>query len=461
MPSAVVGSAANPSQTPFVDTGFASTTFLIVCSALVMIMVPGVGLLYSGLSSTKNALSIIMLSMLTYAIVTLQWVLFGFSLAFAENGSPFIGTLSWGGFTQVGSQAMPLTAPQVPAIAYGLYQLQFAAVTAAVIFGATTERIRLVPACIFIFIWTTLVYDPIAYWTWAARGWLKNLACLDTTALLETPCGMGVLDFAGGGPVEMASGFSGLAYCIMLGQRRGKALAKPHNLTFVFIGTGLLWFGWLGFNGASAVGATPRAAMACMVTNVAGAAGALTWVFIDQIKNRKLSGVGFCSGALAGLVAITPASGYVAPWAAIVIGIVASIVCEFAVSSKEFLGVDDALDVFGLHGVGGIIGTLFTGLFAQKWVAALDGTVINGGAIEGNWIQVGYQLAAIVVVCAYAFFGSLLILFVINKIPGLHLRTDPHEEEMGGDLGEMGETAYEFIGASNLADMDMTKEILA
>lgn len=219
---------------------------------------------------------------------------------------------------------------------------------------------------------------------------------------------------------------------------------KPSSVTNVFLGTALLWFGWFGFNGASAIGATSRAGMAAMVTTISASAGALVWVLIDCIRTKKISGIGFCSGALAGLVGITPASGFVAPWAAIIIGVVTSALCNAACALKELMGADDVLDSFALHGVGGFVGSILTGIFAQKWIANLDGvTVIQGGAIEGNWVQLGYQLAGSLAICAYSFFGTLFILMVINRIPGMRLRASPEAEKVGLDLSEMGEVAYE------------------
>ncbi|KAI8906808.1 ammonium transporter AmtB-like domain-containing protein [Gorgonomyces haynaldii] len=458
MPASFLGSAANPSSSPFTETGFASTGFLIMSSALVFIMTPGVGLLYSGLSRSKNALTIIMLSYLSYAIVAIQWVIFGFSLAFSETGGLFIGDFNYAGLSNIGANAMLNTASTIPSIVFSLYQLQFATVTVAIIFGAVTERVRLLPAMVFIFVWTTLIYDPVAYWTWGSRGWLRNLSCLNTIVvssdLSNIPCGIGSIDFAGGGPVHQASGFAGLAYSLVLGKRRsnGQDLHKPHNLTNVFLGTALLWFGWFGFNGGSAVAATPRAGMAAFVTTIAACAGGLSWVLIDAIRTKKVSGVGFCSGVLAGLVGITPASGYVAPWAAIVIGAVTAAACNASCLLKEVMGVDDSLDAWALHGVGGFVGNFLAGVFAQKWIAQLDGTSIPGGAIDGNPMQIGYQLAGAVAISAYSFVGSYIILAIMNKIPGLHLRVSPEDEIKGGDLGEMGEVAYELVETS-LPDM--------
>jgi ammonium transporter, Amt family len=430
------------------EIGLASTGFIIICSALVMLMTPGVGLLYSGLSRTKNALIIVMISFLAYAVVAVQWVIFGFSFSFSETGSPFIGNFAMAGFSNVFSDALPSTTTTIPVIVFALYQLQFAAVTLAIIFGSVTERVRLIPSIVFMFFWTTLVYNPVTYWTWASRGWLKNLSCLETTALDQTPCGVGDLDFAGGGPVHMASGAAALAFCIFLGHRKrmGHDSFKPHNVTNVFLGTALLWFGWFGFNAGSALAANARAGMAGFVTTISASAGGLAWVICDYLRIRKLSGIGFCSGVIAGLVGITPAAGYVAPWASIVIGAVTGVTCCFAIRLKDILGFDDALDAFGLHGVGGFVGAILTALFASKeLVFSLDGTEMNGGAIDGNWVLLGYNLAGAVSTVAYSFVVTLIILYLINMIPHLHFRPNEEDEHLGGDLGEMGEVAYELL----------------
>ncbi|KAI8912957.1 hypothetical protein PhCBS80983_g03194 [Powellomyces hirtus] len=449
--SSIFLGSSNGGSTPFTEVGYASTAFIIICAALVFFMTPGLGMFYSGLSRTKNSLSLIMISMLSMSIITIQWVLFGFSLSFSETGGRFIGNFDMGGFKGLGASALPMTAPQIPGILFALYQMQFATITAALIFGSVAERIRLMPAMLFIFCWSTLVYNPVAYWSWSARGWLKSMSCLDTL-MSDAPCAVGELDFAGGGPVHIASGFAGLAYCLMAGKRhRTGEPFKAHNMTNVFLGLALLWYGWYGFNAGSALSATPRAAMAGLVTTVSAAAGSLAWVLFDYSQHKKLSGLGFCSGAVAGLVGITPAAGYVAPWAAIIIGSVTGVVCNIACRVKTRLGFDDSLDAWGVHGVGGYVGGILTGIFAQKWIAALDGTVINGGWVDGNWVQVAYQLAGSTTIAVWSFVVSLLILFVINKIPGFHIRSTAEEQMLGNDLGEMGEVAYEIVVTSTNA----------
>ncbi|KAJ3270380.1 hypothetical protein HDU76_011171, partial [Blyttiomyces sp. JEL0837] len=308
-----------------------SNGFMLWGAALVFIMTPGLGFFYSGMSRSKNALTMIMLCMCAMCVVSIQWVMFGYSLAFSEwdyanngYGSVFIGDFTHAGLKGVGADALVHTAPAVSNIAFCIYQMQFATITAALIFGSVAERVRIIPAMLFVFIWTTVIYDPVAYWTWSWRGWIHNFSCIatgygDPTDTTNTPCGKGGLDFAGGGPVHIASGFAGLAFCLILGKRRrvGQEEFKPHNLANVFLGTALLWFGWFAFNGGSALAGTARAAMAGAVTHIATASGALAWPLWDYMWSRKMSGLGFCSGAVAALVAITPASGFVAPWAAI------------------------------------------------------------------------------------------------------------------------------------------------
>ncbi|KAJ3012342.1 hypothetical protein HKX48_006328 [Thoreauomyces humboldtii] len=463
--TAILNPATNGPSVQFSELGYASIAFVLICTALVYVMTPGLGLFYSGMSRTKNALSLIMISMLAMSIITVQWVIFGFSLSFSESGGRFIGDFAHAGFKDLGGDAMPLTTTAIPGVLFALYQMQasdrslkssrkqgpsmaFATVTAALIFGSVAERIRLLPAMLFIFCWSTIVYNPIAYWTWSARGWLKSISCLGT--LLDTPCNIGVLDFAGGGPVHIASGFAGLAYCIMAGKRhKTEEGFKAHNMTNVFLGLALLWFGWYGFNAGSALAATPRAAMAGVATTVAAASGSLSWMFYDYMRHRKLSGLGYCAGAVAGLVGITPAAGFVAPWAAIVIGAVTAVCCNIACRIKDRLGFDDSLDAWGVHGVGGYVGGILTGVFAQKWIAALDGSVIEGGWLDGNFIQVGYQLAASTTIAAWSFFVSLILLFLIDKIPGMHIRPT-EQDQITGDDEQMGEVAYEIITTTNL-----------
>jgi ammonium transporter, Amt family len=280
-----------------------------------------------------------------------QWFFWGYSLAFSKTASRFIGNLDNFGFKGVLGQQ----SGKVPDLTFAIFQCMFAAITPALAIGAAAERGRMLPCVVFIFVWATIVYDPIACWTWNANGWVFVL---------------GGLDFAGGTPVHISSGAAALAYSVMLGKRRGHGTHelnyRPHNVTHVILGTVFLWFGWFGFNGGSALGSNLRATMACVVTNLAASVGGFTWVLIDYRLERKWSAVGWCSGAIAGLVAITPASGYVPPWSAVVFGVVGALACNYATKLKFLIGVDDALDIFAVHGIGGIVGNLLTYVSHQK-----------------------------------------------------------------------------------------------
>lgn len=297
----------------------------------------------------------------------------------------------------------------------------------------------MLPAIVFMFIWATIVYDPIAYWTWNSNGWSFK---------------MGGLDFAGGTPVHISSGAAALAYSLMLGKRTGYSKVnglpyRPHNVTHVVLGTVFLWVGWFGFNGGSALAANLRAVMACIVTHIAASVGGLTWCLLDYRLERKWSTVGFCSGVIAGLVAITPASGYVPAWSAVIFGIVGGIVCNFATKLKFVLGIDDALDIFAEHAVGGIAGNILTAFFAADYIAHLDGaTTIPGGWLNHNWVQLGYQLADSVAGFSYSFVMTCVILFLMNLVPGLSLRASAEDEDIGLDDAQLGEFAYDYVELS-------------
>ncbi|KAK3822813.1 MAG: ammonium transporter 2 [Benniella sp.] len=419
----------------------------LTCTALVWLMIPGIGYFYSGMARSKNALSLIMLSCCSVAVVSVQWFLFGYSLAFSKTGSKMIGNFENAFFRGILDEASVGSA-KIPDIVFMIYQCMFAALTPALAIGAAAERGRIVPTLVFIFLWTTFVYDFIACWTWSANGWSFV---------------MGGLDFAGGTPVHISSGGAALAYAIVLGRRAGdRKDFRPHSMSNVVIGTCFLWFGWFGFNGGSALSANLRGAMACVVTNLAASVGGLTWVLLDYRHERKLSVLGFCSGAVAGLVAITPGSGYVSPASSVAIGFLGSCACNLAVLLKHRLKYDDAFDVFAVHGVGGIVGNILTGIFAQKWVAALDGvTVIAGGWLDGNWIQVPYQIADSAAGLAWSFGVTFLILVIMNKIPGLALRVGADHEHRGLDLAELGEMAYGHLDEKNvnISGVDHSMEI--
>ncbi|CAK7262681.1 ammonium transporter Amt1 [Sporothrix epigloea] len=425
------------SLTSDLNVYYASGDFawIMTSSALVLLMIPGVGFFYSGLARRKSALSLIWLSMMSIAVVSFQWFFWGYSLTFSHTGSRFIGDLSnFGMMKTLGQPSVGST--KIPDLLFCLFQGMFAAITPALAIGAAADRGRMLPCIVFIFVWATIVYDPIAYWTWNANGWTFIL---------------GGLDFAGGTPVHISSGAAALAYSLMLGKRTGYDKNaglpyRPHNVTHVVLGTVFLWVGWFGFNGGSALGANMRAVMACIVTNLAASVAGITWCLLDYRLEKKWSTVGFCSGAIAGLVAITPASGFVPAWSAVIFGVVGAVVCNFATKLKFYLGIDDGLDIFAEHAVGGIAGNIMTGLFAADYIAHLDGfSVIPGGWLNHNWVQLGYQLADSVSGFSYSFVMTCVILFLMNLVPGLSLRVTAEEEELGIDDAQLGEFAYDYV----------------
>jgi Amt family ammonium transporter len=411
--------------------------WMITSTALVLLMIPGVGFFYSGLARRKSALSLIWLSIAATGLISFQWFFWGYSLAFSHTAGPFIGDLENIGFRNV-LAAPSVGSSKIPDLLFAVYQGMFAAITVALAIGAAAERGRMLPAMVFSFIWSTVVYDPIACWTWNSSGWVFKL---------------GGLDFAGGTPVHISSGAAALAYSLMLGKRRGHGTHelnyRPHNVTSIVIGTVFLWVGWFGFNAGSALSANLRAVMAAVVTNLAACVGGLTWCILDYRLERKWSTVGFCSGVIAGLVAITPGSGFVPAWAAVIFGVVGGVACNYATKLKFLLHIDDSLDIFAIHGIGGLVGDLLTGLFAADYIVHLDGaTVIAGGWINHHYIQLAYQLCDGVTGMAYSFVVSCAILFVLNFIPGLHLRASDQEEIMGMDETEIGEFAYDYVEVS-------------
>ncbi|KEF52819.1 uncharacterized protein A1O9_11236 [Exophiala aquamarina CBS 119918] len=411
--------------------------WMITSTALVLLMIPGVGFFYSGLARRKSALSLIWLSIAATGLISFQWFFWGYSLAFSHTAGKFIGNMENIGFRNV-LGAPSVGSSKIPDLLFAVYQGMFAAITVALAIGAAAERGRMLPAMVFAFIWSTVVYDPIACWTWNASGWAFN---------------MGGLDFAGGTPVHISSGAAALAYSLMLGKRRGHGTHelnyRPHNVTHIVIGTVFLWVGWFGFNAGSALAANLRAVMAAVVTNLAASVGGLTWCLLDYRLERKWSTVGFCSGVIAGLVAITPASGFVPAWSAVIFGVVGGIACNYATKLKFFLHIDDSLDIFAIHGIGGLVGDLLTGLFAADYIAHLDGfSEISGGWLNKHWIQLAYQLADGVSGMAYSFVVSCAILFVLNFIPGLQLRASEQDEIMGMDETEIGEFAYDYVELS-------------
>lgn len=404
------------------------TAWVLISSALVMIMTPGLGLFYAGMVRRKNVLGTILQSFIMVGVIGVLWVLYGYSISFGRDHWGLIGSLDWIGLRGVGMG--PAKAPfdtlygaTIPQEAHMIFQAMFAIITPALITGAVAERMRFKAFFIFMILWATVIYNPVAHWVWGVGGWLGKL---------------GALDFAGGTVVHICSGIAALCCAIVLGRRKGygREEFKPHNLTMTLIGAALLWFGWFGFNAGSALAANGLAANAFVVTNTAAAAGACSWLLIEWWHRGKPTALGAASGAVAGLVGITPASGFVGPGAAIIIGGLVSFFCYGAIMLKGKLGYDDSLDVFGVHGVGGTWGAIATGLFAS---VAINPAGANG-LFHGNPALLGKQLIAIIVVAAYSFIGTFLLL----KLTGLitPLRLDKEDEEAGLDVSQHGEVGY-------------------
>lgn len=418
-----------PDPHTIVDGG--ATAWVLASAALVLLMTPGVAFFYGGMVRRTNVLGIIMQSFVTLAIGAVLWVLIGFTLAFAP-GNGLIGDLRWAGL--VNPSGSVLSAPGVPVTVFALFQLMFAVVTPALITGATAERWRFGAFCAFIAIWSVVVYAPIAHWVFAPQGWAAR---------------WGALDFAGGTVVHANAGAAALAMAILLGRRRGwpERPARPHNLPMVMTGLAMLWFGWLGFNGGSAFGANLRATMACWNSCLTAMFGAMTWCILDFRLARKWSLVGWCSGTISGLVAATPASGFIPPWASILLGIVTGICCNFATKVKFLVRIDDSLDVFAEHAVGGMVGLVFNAFFAADYIIGLDGvnTGVAGGFINHNFKSLYIQVAYIVACTAYSFVVSAIIAKAIDLVPGLHLRASEEAELLGMDDDQHGEFAYDYV----------------
>jgi ammonium transporter, Amt family len=420
--------AAQPAAVqPKIDSG--DTAWVLTSSALVLLMTaPGLALFYGGMVRQKNALATIMQSFIIMALISVQWVLWGYSLAFGPDKWGIIGGLEWVGLRGVGLEPGPYS-NTVPHQAYMLFQLMFAIITPALITGTFAERMKFSTFLVFTLLWATLVYDPLAHWVWGNGGWLKNL---------------GALDFAGGTVVHISSGISALVAALVIGQRRGfgREPMPPHSLPFTVMGAALLWFGWFGFNAGSALSAGAVATSAFTVTNTAAASAALAWMFSEWAIRGKPTVLGAASGAVAGLVAITPASGYVEPLASIAIGAVAGFLCYNACNLKTKVGYDDSLDVVGVHGVGGTWGALATGLFATKTIN-VDG---GDGLFYGNPGQLWNQVIAIVAAWVLGLVVTFILLKLLDATMGL--RVTEEEEVEGLDVSQHSETAYSLGGSS-------------
>jgi len=403
-----------------IDTG--ETAWLLVCTAMVMLMTPALALFYGGMVQGKNVLSTFMHSFFALGLVTVQFVVIGYSLCFGTTWHGIIGRLDFLGLDGVGTAALDAD-HHYPALAYMAYQCMFAVIAPALISGAYAERLKFSAYVLFTLGWTTLVYDPIAHWSWASDGWLAQL---------------GAIDFAGGTVVHLSSGISALVVALVLGKRKGYPTTRhpPHDLTMTLVGAGLLWFGWFGFNAGGGSVKDGTAATALVNTHVAAAAGALAWALAEGARIKKVTMLGFGSGLVAGLVAITPAAGYVSPMAALVIGGAAGVICYGAVLAKSKLGYDDALDAFGVHGVGGATGALLTGVFARA--------VLNKGNGGGQSL-LGPQALAVAAAAAGAAVVTFVLLKVIDRVVGL--RVDLEIEHDGLDGALHGESAYGNAGS--------------
>jgi Amt family ammonium transporter len=405
------------------------TAWVLISTALVMLMtVPGLAFFYGGLVRRKNVLSILMQCFIIMCVISLQWVLFGYSLAFGpDTGWGIIGSLDWAGLNNVGSLPNRDYAATIPHSVFMIFQAMFAVITPALIIGAFAERIKFSAFLVFTLLWATLVYDPLAHWVWGTGGWLKS---------------MGALDFAGGIVVHVSSGVSALVMCLLLGKRVGykREPFRPHNLPFTVLGAALLWFGWFGFNAGSALAADGLAANAFIATHVATAAAGLTWALIEWQQHGAPTVLGTVTGAVAGLVAITPACGFVNPMNAIFIGVAVGLFCYIAVAViKAKLGYDDALDAFGVHGVGGTWGTIATGIFAEKAVNAAGAD----GLFLGNVHQFLVQGLLIIVVPLFAAVMTWILFKAVDALMGM--RVEKKDEIVGLDLTQQSEAAYTVI----------------
>lgn len=394
------------------------TAWVLISSSLVMLMTPAIGLFYGGMVERKNLLSTMMLAFVPVLVVTLQWVIFGYSLAFGPDVGHVIGDLQWAGLGAIISSPTSNYAPAIPHLAFMLFQMKFAIITPALILGAFVERVRFASFLVFTLLWTTFVYDPVAHWVWGEGGWLRSL---------------GSLDFAGGTVVHITAGVAALAMCVALRNKKRAVDGRftPVSVPLTLFGAVLLWFGWFGFNGGSALGANLTAAHALVTTNVAAAVAALTWLVLS-VKRGKATGIGTATGAVVGLVAITPACGYVDIWASIIIGAVGAVVSFFSIEFAERRGIQDSLDVCACHGMAGTWGALATGIFASK---AVNPAGANG-AIFGNWGLLWAQCISVVVVWIFAFAVTYIIARVVDRL--MHFTVSMEEQERGLDLYHYG-----------------------
>jgi len=416
------GASSGAFDTKAINTG--DTAWVLSSAALVMLMTPAVGFFYGGMVRSKNVVSVIKQSLLILCLVSVQWVLFGYSLVFGNDLGGVIGGLNFFGLRGVGYAPNPAYAASIPQLAFMIFQAMFAIITPALIIGSFAERMRFRTLVLFILLWTTLIYDPIAHWVWGTGGWLHRL---------------GALDFAGGTVVHISAGFAGLAAAIVIGRRLGIKPGQPieaNNVPLVLLGAGLLWFGWFGFNAGSALGASPLAVSAFVVTNTAAAAAGLTWMALSWAETGKPSAMATATGAVCGLVAITPASGFVGPMASIAIGVLAGVVTYVMLLFRgKKTRIDDTLDVWAAHGMGGVAGAILTGVFAEQAINSAGGN----GLLFGNPRQLLIQILAVVASLTYSFVMTYLLLRLLSRFG---LRVTPEEEAQGLDLATHGEAGY-------------------
>jgi len=402
------------------------TAFILISTAFVMLMTPGLAFFYGGMVRKKNILSVLMQCFLVLCLLSVHWMIFGYSLAFAP-GSGFWGGLGWFGLSGVGAEPYPAYAATIPHQAFMIFQMMFAVITPALIIGAFAERMKFSAFLVFSLLWATFVYDPLCHWVWGAGGWLKNL---------------GVMDFAGGIVVHTSAGIAALVVALVIGKRKNldNNMPAPHNLPFVVLGTALLWFGWFGFNAGSALAANAVAVNAFVVTNAAAASAGLCWALLEWVRNGKPTVFGIVTGSIAGLATVTPSSGFVTPASGLIIGMLASIICFIGVAViKPKFGYDDSLDAFGVHGLGGILGTLLTGFFASKAVNAAGAN----GLFYGNAKQLFIQLIGVGVAVIYTFVVTLVIYKFVDIF--FRIRVTEKEELIGLDLTQHRERAYTVL----------------
>ena len=431
----LAGGSAGAYNSSAVNTG--DTAWVLTAAALVMLMTPAVGFFYGGMVRSKNVVSVIKQSVVILALVSIQWVLLGYSLAFGKDiGGGILGGLSFFGLYGVGYAPNPIYASTIPQLAFMIFQAMFAIITPALIIGAFVERIRFRTLVVFVLLWATLVYDPIAHWVWNPDGWLHQL---------------GALDFAGGTVVHASSGFAALAAAIVVGKRigfkKGEA-TEANNVPLTILGAALLWFGWFGFNAGSALSASPLAVSAFVVTNIAAAAAALTWMTLSWVQNGRPSALATVTGAVCGLVVITPASGFVGPMSSIAIGVIGGLVTYLMLLLRtKKMEIDDTLDVWAAHGMGGLTGALLTGVFAEKVINSAGAN----GLLFGNPQQLLVQIIAVAATVTYSFVVTFLLLKILSI---MGLRVTDREEAIGLDIAAHGEEGYRILPKEEMPEPD-------